>query len=274
MAETVQTLFERCCRLCAKEQDVTIMIFSDEAEAMLLQKKLHKYLLIEVSHNSLFIIQFNSMQYIYIEISCLQVGEKDALPKNICIKCCTKLQTVCEFIEQTHKAQEKLLHLTLVSDVKGKSTIAIKSDHENSDNEGGKTTKLGINVDPMLVLQNSVQDVSPPSSDNSLSVQDVTHLHDVDSENVTIKLIRNGEIKSDGHDESFVNVKPFPCKTCKRSFFTELALKNHSWIHVIEKPDSNNSGNTSLETGDKKSDVTNLRQYKITNGLCEFCGRM
>lgn len=40
--------FERCCRLCAEEQEVTIMIFSEEAEAMLLQNKLNKYLLIEV----------------------------------------------------------------------------------------------------------------------------------------------------------------------------------------------------------------------------------
>lgn len=42
--------FDRCCRLCAEEQDVTIMIFSQEAEAMLLQNKLNKYLLIEVKY--------------------------------------------------------------------------------------------------------------------------------------------------------------------------------------------------------------------------------
>lgn len=41
--------FERCCRLCAEEQEVTIMIFSKEAEVMLLQNKLNKYLLIEVN---------------------------------------------------------------------------------------------------------------------------------------------------------------------------------------------------------------------------------
>lgn len=49
MQEALKESFERCCRLCADEQDVTIMIFSQEAEAILLQNKLNKYLLIEVS---------------------------------------------------------------------------------------------------------------------------------------------------------------------------------------------------------------------------------
>lgn len=40
--------FERWCRLCAEEQEVTMMIYSAEAEAMLLQEKLNKYFLIEV----------------------------------------------------------------------------------------------------------------------------------------------------------------------------------------------------------------------------------
>lgn len=49
MAQSSDAGFDRCCRLCAEEQDVTIMIFSKEAEALLLQNKLIKYLLIEVS---------------------------------------------------------------------------------------------------------------------------------------------------------------------------------------------------------------------------------
>lgn len=49
MSLTFQESFERSCRLCAEEQDVTIMIFSAQARAMLLQNKLNKYLLIEVS---------------------------------------------------------------------------------------------------------------------------------------------------------------------------------------------------------------------------------
>lgn len=50
MALSLEASFERCCRLCAEEQEVTIMIFSEEAEAMLLQNKLNKYLLIEVCY--------------------------------------------------------------------------------------------------------------------------------------------------------------------------------------------------------------------------------
>lgn len=56
MALSLHESFDRCCRLCAEEQEVTIMIFSAEAEAMLLQNKLNKYLLIEVSRTLRYII--------------------------------------------------------------------------------------------------------------------------------------------------------------------------------------------------------------------------
>lgn len=65
MAVSIES-FERCCRLCAEEQEVTIMIFSEEAEAMLLQNKLNKYLLIEASYiYSIFYFRFiaNLLKY-------------------------------------------------------------------------------------------------------------------------------------------------------------------------------------------------------------------
>lgn len=43
-----ETNFERYCRLCAEEQEVTVMLFSKEAADMLLLEKLWKYLRIKV----------------------------------------------------------------------------------------------------------------------------------------------------------------------------------------------------------------------------------
>lgn len=40
--------FERFCRLCAEEQEVTLMLYSKEAADMLLLEKLRKYLQVEV----------------------------------------------------------------------------------------------------------------------------------------------------------------------------------------------------------------------------------
>lgn len=40
--------FERFCRLCAEEQEVTVMLYSKEATDMLLLERLRKYLQLEV----------------------------------------------------------------------------------------------------------------------------------------------------------------------------------------------------------------------------------
>ncbi|CAG9796523.1 unnamed protein product [Diatraea saccharalis] len=264
MAKVLQNNFERCCRLCAEEQDVTIMIFSDEAEAMLLQNKLNQYLLIEVD-------------------------EDDKLPKNICIQCCSKLQIVCDFIDTARNAQTILLNRSIALDnvTNNKSSeILLKQDIKiepdtGSDDEN-KSTGMEISVDPMLVLQNSEEPLSPNAFENCASIEDVTHLHDVDSDNVTIKLIRKGDVtceetnkNEEKPSEKDWHLKPFPCETCQRSFFTELALKNHSWTHIND----NDKDKKIFKCGtcnngfDYKIDlITHLKQHK-TIGLCQFCGR-
>ncbi|KAM3967704.1 LOW QUALITY PROTEIN: uncharacterized protein ACR2FA_011260 [Aphomia sociella] len=258
MAVDLQASFEKCCRLCAEEQDVSIMIFSAEAETMLLQNKLNRYLLIEVD-------------------------EDDKLPKNICLKCCLKLETVCEFIETARKAQDILLKSSLMLDQLDNERYnegnikKIKCELDSDDES--KFTEMEVSVDPMMVLQNSDEPLSPVNDDNFVNTEDVTHLYTVDSENVSIKLIKNEEkqieINSSTDDgKKDLSVKPFPCNTCDRSFFTELALKNHSWIHCNdEKPHKQFKCSTCEEDFDLKFDfIQHLKQHK-TIGLCQLCGR-
>lgn len=265
MTELLYSSFERCCRLCAEEQDVTIMIFSHEAEAMLLQNKLTKYLLIEVE-------------------------EDDKLPKNICIQCCTKLQTVCDFIDTARKAQDVLLDRSLsLEDIAPDNFLQVafgstnkepNSDHLSDKpnyNYESKYTEIEVSVDPMIVLQNSEESLSPTNNDD-LILKDVTYLHSVDAENVTIKLIKNDEQpqkKSDSSDEDRSDgPKPFSCLSCKRSFCTEVALQNHSWQHF----NTDNSYEkykclTCLEAFYYKKDlIMHSKQHHI-NGLCQLCGR-
>ncbi|KAI8438639.1 hypothetical protein MSG28_011067 [Choristoneura fumiferana] len=234
MALSLHESFDRCCRLCAEEQEVTIMIFSAEAEAMLLQNKLNKYLLIEI---------------------------------------------VCEFIDTARKAQEVLLNQSIILDqfTPQKCVVLSKTDIKpepaDSDDEN-LVTEMEISVDPMMVLQNSDSMQSPNIEDNNEQVEDITHLHSVDGENVTIKLIKRGDAPADKSEESKGKGKPFPCITCKRSFFTELALKNHSWIHFNEdRVNKMFKCGTCAESFDYKCDlILHLKKHK-TNGLCTLCGR-
>ncbi|XP_063827257.1 zinc finger protein 888-like [Ostrinia nubilalis] len=270
MDPSLQESFERSCRLCAEEQETTIMIFSEEAEAMLLRNKLNQYLLIEVD-------------------------EDDKLPKNICIKCCTKLQTVCEFIDTARNSQVLLLKKSIMieqyvsslqNDEKSFRIVnnGIKLEYDGSDDES-KFTEMEISVDPNMVLQNSEEPLSPcPSADeSSTTFEDVTHLHDVDSENVTIKLIKKGDknlpqIYDDDNGycppKKEPKPKPFPCVTCKRSFHSEFALKNHSWIHINEEKCHTQFRCSTCDEGfDYKSDlITHLKIHRV-NGICQFCGR-
>ncbi|XP_053617013.1 zinc finger protein 32-like isoform X2 [Plodia interpunctella] len=151
-----------------------------------------------------------------------------------------------------------------------------KSDNGDNCDDENKFTEMEISVDPMMVLQNSERIMSPDdlldNDSNSSSepnhtyiTQDVTHMHSVDQETVTIKLIR----KDVTPDQI---LKPFPCLSCDRSFLTEIALKNHSWIHC--NGDDKCFRCNSCEAGfDYKSDlIAHIKEHKLS-GLCTICGR-
>ncbi|CAB3240837.1 unnamed protein product [Arctia plantaginis] len=271
MKEALKESYERCCRLCAEEQDVTIMIFSQEAEDMLLLNKLNEYLLIEVD-------------------------EDDKLPKNICIQCCTKLQTVCEFIDTARKAQDLLLKRSLILDdlLSQKCEISsikceVKSEPEDEPDDDSKYTAIEVSVDPMMVLQNSQELLSPNNNEN-VTVEDVTYLHGVDAENVTIKLIKKCEKvleenltnnddddndEEEDEDKKPDKPKPFPCLTCKRSFCTDIALKNHTWQHIgANTPYEKYTCSTCKETFQYKNALIAHLKIHNENGLCQLCGRM
>ncbi|XP_049872971.1 zinc finger protein 62-like [Pectinophora gossypiella] len=251
----VQANLERYCRLCAEEQEVTIMIFSAEAEAMLLQNKLNKYLLIEVD-------------------------EDDKLPKNICIKCCSKLQTVCEFIDTARKAQQILLDRSIVLDQMTDcfTNSNIKAESPSDDDE------MEVSVDPMVVLQNSEETMSLNFPVNCQSApNDMTNMHVDEGEFATIKLIKKGDqtmavdissTTSTIEEKRDRDSKPFPCLTCRRSFLTELALKNHLWVHINEdKTIKRYQCSHCPDNFDYKYDlISHLKEHR-TSGTCNLCGR-
>ncbi|XP_014366976.2 zinc finger protein 182 isoform X1 [Papilio machaon] len=242
--------FERWCRLCAEEQEVTMMIFSAEAEAMLLHDKLNKYLLIEID-------------------------EDDNLPKNICIQCCTKLQTVCEFIDKVKKAQDKLTnHCLVINSIKNErqssSQIETEQETEYDIENISKDSPMEICVDPMMVLQNSDDTLSQFTENGDDNVEGVMHLNGIDGEDVTIKLIKRvGLVK----DKTESTVKQFHCVICKRGFVTDLSLKNHSWTHINDKTVKKYNCSSCLEGFDFKGDLIAHFKKHRTKGRCQLCGR-
>ncbi|KAG7310579.1 hypothetical protein JYU34_003372 [Plutella xylostella] len=278
MALTLQESFDRSCRLCAEEQEVTIMIFSAEAEAMLLQNKLNKYLLIEIE-------------------------EDDRLPKNICLKCCSKLHTVCEFIDQARSAQELLTNRSILLEQVADNiseALSIDTDIKSEPlmyfDDGALITPMEVSVDPMMVLQNAegLPSPTPSCGDNHIAaVDDVSYLHGLNGENVTIKLIKKGE-----HEVGHIDIepepepepeleentnskkkkkmpKPFPCLICKRSFYTELALKNHVWIHSADEKTIRSFSCVTCNAGfDFRIDLMAHMKLHRTNTTCTVCGRV
>ncbi|KOB71705.1 putative zinc finger protein [Operophtera brumata] len=190
MTGTVK-IFERCCRLCAEEQEVTLMLLSTEAADMLLLEKLRKYLLIEIDEN-------------------------DKFPKNICIRCCSKLQTLCEFIELVRKAQDSLRALSSTIEQLNSPTSTINAIKEET------TEFTEVCIDPMDVLNMSGEICTEPFT------------YPYADEVVTLKLLpkdNNDEIET----EENIWKKRFECEVCDKSFRVEQSLKNHSWIHIREE---------------------------------------
>lgn len=211
------------------------------------------------------------------------MAEDDTLPKNICIQCSYKLQSVCDFIDTAHNAQQILLKRSISLNKKTSVDTGMPVIDPNSiktevtygipeiKDEIKVEEQMEVSVDPMMILQNDDM-VSPTADETCGNAADVTYLHGVTGEDVTIKLIRKA--KNQKPNEPVVeDTKPFPCVTCKRSFFTELALKNHSWTHANEEPVKMYLCNT-CDTGfEAKSDlITHLKQHK-KNGFCTVCGR-
>lgn len=207
-----------------------------------------------------------------------QVDVKDKLPKNICICCCTKLQTVCEFIDTAHKAQQILstrnLMLDQIANSEREEQIIVKQEKIYSDtyfNNETPITEMEVNVDPMIYLQNSPPNSPVPEEPPQHSFDDVTHLHGIDGENVTIKLIRRGD------EDVELKAKPFGCVTCNRSFLSELALKNHSWIHYNEsKPNKEEDFQCYVcsKHFDLKNDLLGHLKEHRNNSKCGVCARV
>lgn len=247
------------------------------------------------------------------------------MPKNVCVKCCSKLQLVCHFIDTARNAQLELQKRSVMFETctseEPQIKIEVQSEPEDNINnedkknisqnaqtdlqidnimfnkfafeedlepqkeqdifepegnldDDNKCTAMEVSVDPMDVLQNHEETMSPIIQ-TAFTTEDVTHMHSVDQD-VTIKRIRKND-KCDTESIDFLHdqsLKPFPCSVCNRGFFTELALKNHSWIHLNEdKYEKVFKCSTCNEGFDFRCDlVTHLKTHKI-NGLCQLCGR-
>lgn len=147
----------------------------------------------------------------------LQIDKNDNFPKNICIRCCSKLQTLCEFIELVRKSQDNLRTLCSTIEQLNSPTCTINT----IKNETTEFTEICI--DPMDVLnmpgETCTEQFTYPYAD----------------EVVTLKLIPKNDDGQIETEENIQGKKRFVCEVCDKSFLVEQSLKNHSWIHIRDE---------------------------------------
>lgn len=179
--------------------------------------------------------------------------------------------------EQQHSvALEQSITLEPIKNFK-----TIKQEPDPDSDDDLKFATMEVSVDPMMVLQNSEDsETQLPETENSESdeeaesylpgddEEDVSYLHGVDGQDVTIKRIKR--VKK---PKSF-DGKPFPCRICKRGFHTELALKNHMWVHKTKDPVTKPFKCGCGESFSHKNDfVVHLKKHNYASGMCMICGR-
>lgn len=182
----------------------------------------------------------------------LQICEDDKFSKNICIKCCSTLQTLCEFIEKVRKAQDHLHTLSSATELAESSTTILNAIKEE------KTEFTEICIDPMVIYM-----PDETSTDH--------YKYPYAEEVVTLKLIGKDQIKS---QEKKQPKKNFVCKVCNKIFFLAQALKTHSWSHIHDKKYTCRVCHESFKfQADLKKHFKAHTVLSSNLFVCEICGR-
>lgn len=186
----------------------------------------------------------------------LQIAEDDKFTKNICIKCCSTLQTMCEFIEQVRKAQDNLHNLSLTTDMTDSSTSILNAIKEET------IEYTEICIDPTQIYM----------PDETCTEQ---YIYPDAEEVVTLKLIGKNEDVQNKTQESNQMKKKFICKVCNRSFLVEQSLKNHSWVHIQDEeyPCFTCQRSFRFQADLNKHIKSHMRKGSGFSLSCEVCGR-
>lgn len=185
-------------------------------------------------------------------------------------------------------------------------------DEENMNGEeNSDVTEMEVRLDPMMFLDCQTDDSQTNDcfSNNNMNCKESEILPPVitklEGRNVTVELVPNNHehkncsatnvtqdmdkktkelpdlkpiklLKNSPSDDAS---KPFICMECPRSFFSELALQNHSWLHVKQEKISENGRVTCHICNKDISTKGNLKVHLETHGpkgkyTCDICGRV
>ncbi|KAK5639383.1 hypothetical protein RI129_011875 [Pyrocoelia pectoralis] len=238
-----ERLFAQSCRICSTELENGVMVFGEEGKKLYLQSKIRKYLYIKVS-------------------------VEDKLPTMICESCCKKIESFHKFATMAVKIQDKFNQLVISSS----NSYNVENKEENKGllhtyltkgiKEKEEVTEMEVKVDPMLILQCSVDDDS--SNDGASETESLP-----ESQASNDKLSNNG----DDIDES---QKLYTCNFCPRCFNSETALQTHMWNHLPQNKHVVllNINNTEWEwqaNGEEKSCNTRLISGSASSTSSEEC---
>ncbi|XP_044256965.1 zinc finger protein 771-like [Tribolium madens] len=233
-------VLSKWCRICSSEFNTGIFLFGEEARRLFLHAKIRRYL-------------------------ALTISIEDKLPKMICEDCYKKLDGFHRFATMALRNQDKMTKFVCTTtnnnheqkNLENKSllhTYLTKGIKEKETQES-EITEMEVRVDPMIILQCSLE------------------TEDDDEDN-------QSEEVSDSEDKYR---KPYLCPSCPRSFTSELALQNHTWNHSPPIKRILNSHDNWLETEEKETeendastnndDDDNIEEFAISRFSCPICGK-
>ncbi|KAJ8980732.1 hypothetical protein NQ317_019227 [Molorchus minor] len=246
-------LFLKWCRICYTEFTNGINLFGEESRRTFLHAKIRRYL-------------------------SLTISLEDRLPKMICSDCCLKLDEFHKFATMAIRNQEKMSKLVFSNGIiplepresEGKSllhTYLTKGIKEKEQNKDLEVTEMEVRVDPMMILQCSLED-EDSNTDNSEEKSSDQSDPENGSLAENLSEIENYE-KNKKTLLLFLVHSPYP-KRILNSFNNVQELKSTAQLQEFELNDISVQDETITE-----SDADTGEEDKQLNRFsCPICGKI
>lgn len=237
----------------------------------------------------------------------------------VCISCCTQIDSIRVFAEMAYQTQYTLSNQLESKNFKNEkddtnntalltNVTEMKEDDYEDDNSSledeSDVTEMEVTLDPMMFLDSHTDDSQTNDSknydntsirNNDIDCATLTKIED-GSQSLSIELVRFAgkpqfektlkvmpDLKPIKPTKKFLptdSVRPYVCTYCPRSFFSSIALQNHSWLHLNKQETELSICGTKIKCPICLKEIsrkTNLKIHMESHKQkynCDICGRV